>query len=232
MTDLITQLKKDYGITKVYRWSGYANDPREKNVVKIMEDAAKFTGMIPSFLYTIAIGEGLGLWIKDKYDPVTPHNVRVQDSINGFNNLGVDHFYADFARTKKFLPNDYNVGDEFSLSVNMNEQSNTVQSAEFKDLKSGVQALAATLALRKTTFLNHCTTLNYIKKLGNPSSDQIHFWIYVYFQGEGRAKKYLTANAGYDFSTTPPANMTQIRKLALERVAAWKYVQSKKLFSS
>jgi hypothetical protein len=197
-----------------------------------MEDAAKFTGLTPSFLYTIAIGEGLGLWIKDKYDPVTPHKVRIQDSINGFDHLGVDHFYADFARTKKYLPIDYNAGDEFSLSVNMNEQLNTVQSAEFKDLKSGVQALAATLALRKTTFLNHCNTLNYIKNLGKPTTDQLHFWIYVYFQGEGRARKYLTSNAGYNFSAMPLSNMTQIRKLALERVAAWKYVQSKKLFSS
>jgi hypothetical protein len=62
--------------------------------------------------------------------------------------------------------------------------------------------------------------------------DQVACWIYVYFQGEDRAKKYMESNDGYDYSRAAPSNMAQIRKLALEHVAAWKYIQSKKIFSS
>lgn len=232
MTDLITKLKKDYGVNKVYRWSGYANDKREKKVVNIVEDAAKFAGLSPSFLYTIAIGEGLGLWVARKYDAVVPYEVRVQDSIDGFSYLGVDHFDADFNRTKKYLPKNFNIGDEYTATSNINEHGNTVQSGNFKNLKSGIQGLAATIALRKNVFLSHCKSLGYIKTDGKPNADQIAFWIYVYFQGEGRAKKYLESNGGYDYSKAAPSNMAQIRKLALERVAAWKYVQSKKIFTS
>lgn len=231
MTDLIAKLKKDYGVNKVYRWGGYADDKREKKLVKIIEDSAKFTGLSPSFLYTIAVGEGLGLWVNRKYDAVVPYEVRIQDSINGFDYLGVDHFDADFNRTKKYLPKNYNLGDEYTSSTHINEHGNAVQSGNFKNLKAGIQALAASIALRKNIFLSHCKSLNYIKNHGNPNVDQIAFWVYVYFQGEGRAKKYLESNGSYDYSKVAPSNMAQIRKLALERVAAWKYIQSKKIFS-
>ena len=118
--------------------------------------------------------------------------------------LGVDHFYSDFSRTKKYLPKDYNLGDEFKASVHQNELFKFVQSAEFNNLKSGIQALAATIAVRKSAFLSHCNSLGYTTKFGSPNTDQTHFWIYVYFQGEGRAKKYLESNAGYDFSNAAP----------------------------
>jgi len=73
MVDLIDQLKQEFAVKRVYKWNGYVDDGREKEVVKIMEDAAKSTGLIPSFFGTIAIGEGLGLWIDSNYNPVPPH---------------------------------------------------------------------------------------------------------------------------------------------------------------
>lgn len=228
---LIEKLKKEFDVDKVYKWHGYVNDSREKNVVKIIEDVAKFSSFAPSFLCTIAVGEGLGLWINDSYAVNNPHKVRVNDSIDGFDYLGVDHFAADFNRTKKYLPKDYNLGDEYNVSSRINEHGNTVQSATFKNLKSGIQALAATISHRKRLFLSHCKEFGYIEKFKNPTQEQLAFWIYVYFQGEGRAKTYLKSNGGYDYFKASPGMMNQIRSLALERVAAWKFMQSKKIFT-
>jgi hypothetical protein len=232
MSKLIEKLKKEFDVDKVYKWHGYVNDSREKNVVKIVENAAKFTSLTPSYLCTIAVGEGLGLWIEDSYAASSPHNVRVNDSIDGFDYLGVDHFAADFNRTKKYLPKDYNLGDEYNTVSRINEHGNTVQSASFKNLQAGLQALAATIALRKQLFLTHSKELGYIKDYGNPTKEQEAFWTYVYFQGEGRAKAYLKDNKGYNYLKAPPGLMNQIRTLALERVAAWKFLQSKKIFTS
>jgi len=231
MVDLIDQLKQEFAVKRVYKWNGYVDDGREKEVVKIMEDAAKSSGLIPSFLGTIAIGEGLGLWIDSNYNPVPPHEVQTGKSIDGFNHLGVDHFTADFARTRKYLPKDYNEGDEFTMRQTRNEKNELVSSAVFKDLKSGIQALGATIRLRRDAFRSHGATLKYAKP-GQPTVEQEAFWIYVYFQGEGRAQKYLKANGGYDYAKASPIDMREVRRLSLERVAAWKFIQSKKIFSA
>lgn len=229
MPNLTQKLKQQFGVKKIYRWNGYVDDKREKNVVSIIEKAAKRNKLIPSYLCTLAIGEGFGLWIDDNYGP---KSVNVNNPVDGFENLGLDHFSADFNRTKKHLPNDYNKGDEFTTSTAINEHNKTVQSAKFKNVEAGIQAFSATLALRKDIFFNHSRQLGYIKSVGNPSSEQEAFWIYVYFQGEGRAKKYLQSNKNYDYSNKAPSSMLQIQRLALERVAAWKYMQSKSIFTT
>jgi len=229
MPDIALKLKQKLAIDRVYRWSGYVDDKREENVVRIIENAAKLNSLVPSYLCTIAIGEGFGLWIDDNYGPNT---VNVDKSIDGFEYLGLDHFGADFSRTKKFLPKDYNRGDEYEDSTAINEHGKEVTSGKFKNVKSGIQALSATLALRMRLFYNNSKQLGYINKYGKPNSEQEAFWIYVYFQGEGRAKGYLQSNAGFDFMKKAPSYMQQVNRLARERVAAWKYLQSKKIFSS
>ena len=228
MPDLIEQLKQQFAVKRVYKWNGYVDDGREKPVVTIVEEVAKATGLVPSFLGTIAIGEGLGLWIDRNYDPVPPHLVRVDAPIDGFNNLGVDHFSADFARTRKYLPNDFNEGDEFTTRRSVNEKMQVVSSAVFKNLKSGIQALGATLRLRRDGFRRDTAARRY----RTPTAEQEAFWMYVYFQGEGRATRYLTANGSHDYAKAAPAEMREVRRLALERAAAWKFIQSKKLFSA
>ena len=42
MSKLIEKLKKEFDVDKVYKWHGYVNDSREKNVVKIVENAASY----------------------------------------------------------------------------------------------------------------------------------------------------------------------------------------------
>ncbi len=225
-SDLIKKIKKKYKVSKVYKWYGYVNDKREKNVVKIIEDVASELSIIPSYLCTIAIGEGLGLWIDDNYDSKKPHNVIINNKINGFDYLGVDHFSSDFNRVKKFLPKDYNIGDEFTEQERTNEHGQQVMSSVFKNLKSGIYAIGSVLAHRKELLINKGIKLNY----NNPNEDEIAYWMYVYFQGEGRAGDYLESNDDFDYTKKPPINMRQIKRLSLERVASWRYMQSKSIF--
>lgn len=229
MPDLTIKLKRKFGIGRVFHWSGYVDDKREENIVRIIENAAKLNMLIPSYLCTIAIGEGFGLWINYNYGQKT---VNTEKSIDGFEYLGLDHIGADYDRTKKHLPKDYNRGDEFEDSMAINEHGQEVKSAKFKNVKSGVQALSATLALRKQLFYTHSKQFSYIKTLGRPNTEQEAFWICVYFQGEGRAKRYLQSNSGFDFMKKAPPSMLQVNRLARERVAAWRYLQSKRIFTS
>lgn len=144
MPDLTLKLKRRFGVSKVYHRSGYVNDPRQENIVNIIESAAKLNRLIPSYVCTIAIGEGFGLWIDDNYGPKA---VNIDKSIDGFEYLGLDHFGADFNRTKKYLPEDYNRGDDYEDSNAVNEHGLEVQSAGFKNVKSGIQALHIVCAL-------------------------------------------------------------------------------------
>lgn len=228
MVSLVNALKKKYNIKHVYRYAGYADDSRERNIVLIIENAASRNRLIPSFVFTIAIGEGFGQWIDINYGP---RHVTVSNRINGFESLGLDHFNSDFTRVKRYLPKNFNRGDEFTGRTAINEKNHTVQSAGFKNATAGLQGLSATLAHRKKVFLQHCKDFGYIKKYGQPTPDQMAFWLYVYFQGEGRARSYLRSNVGYKYTKSPPSKMTQIKRLALERVASWRYVKSKRLFS-
>lgn len=222
------KISRIYGNRKVYEWTGYINDSREANVVQLIEDTCvTIPSIFPSLLYTIAAGEGLILWIDSNYDPSPPHNVMINNRINGFNYLGTDDFGGDFARYQPFLPSSYNEGDEFDIYYATNELGQQVVSADFKNLESGLLGIGAVIAHRKNKFISDASDLGYI----NPNIDQTVFWTYVYFQGEGRAKSYLTANNGFDFTKQSPANMREIRRLALERLATWRYIKTKNILS-
>jgi hypothetical protein len=217
-----------YGGIRVYEWIGYIDDSREANVVQLLENTCEIIpSLFPSLLYTIAIGEGLNLWIDNNYSPTPPHNVMINNRINGFDYLGTDDFGSDFARYRPFLPNTYNEGDEFVPYNAINEHNNPVISADFKNLESGLLGIGAVIAHRKNKFLSDALELNYDNE---PNIDQIIFWTYVYFQGEGRAKKYLQNNNDFDFSKNTQ-NMTQIRRLALERLATWRYIKTSNILS-
>ncbi len=230
MATLVQELKKKYGVSKVYKWSGWADQKREKVIVDIMERVAKSNQLSPSFLYTIACGEGFGLLVDLLYKGST---VNVNNPVSGFGALGLDHFSSDFNRVKKYLPSDFNKDDEFWVIKDINEKGEVVFSADFKNVESGILGLSATLKHREMLFLAHGRLLKDSEgnPLKAPDEDQKVFWTYVYFQGEGRALKYLNQNGDYDYSRNAPAQMKQIRQLSLERLAAWKYIQAQHLFS-
>lgn len=233
--------RKKYNARKVYRWTGYADDKEEKPLVTLIEKIAKKQNLIPSYFYTIAIGEGLGATYIDL--PSSFNNfslptklLRTDLEINGFDVLGVDDFGSEYSRYKKHLPNTYNMsteknkfspGSEFYQEDRINELIKSTKSAIFKDLESALWAFGSTVAHRKELFIKHGKELGY----GSPTDDQTAYWIYVYFQGEGRAKRWLKSNGSYNI-TTKKTERGQVNTLATERLATWRYVQSEKLFSS
>jgi hypothetical protein len=159
----------------------------------------------------------------------------INNRINGFHYLGTDDFGGDFSRYQPYLPTSYNEGDEFDIYTTTNEWGDTVVSADFKNLESGLLGIGATIAHRKDKFLSDAAELGY----SSPNIDQIVFWTYVYFQGEGRAKVYLNVNKGFDFTKKAPIvtignnnyNMTSVRRLSLERLATWRYIKTKNILS-
>lgn len=217
-----------YGGFKVFEWIGYINDERETNVVQLIENTCiTIPSISPTLLYTIAAGEGLILWIDSNYDTNPPYNVLIQNTIDGFVYLGTDDFGSDFFRYQQFLPDNYNEGDEFTTYNTTNEHGETVISANFKNLESGLLGIGSVIAHRKNKFITDALDLGY----NNPNIDQIVYWTYVYFQGEGRAKTYLSSNKGFDYTKSAPSNMRQVRKLALERLATWRYIKINNYFT-
>ncbi|WP_346882966.1 hypothetical protein [uncultured Algibacter sp.] len=223
-------LKKQYGARKVFRWLGYADGNNEKALVDYINTIAIGLNIPPSYFYTIAIGEGLGkkhLDLDTSFD--AKGNLRTDQTMSGLSHFGLDDFGDDFSRVKKYLPNDYNSGDEFDTVVGSRPNDfgrKTVNTAIFKDLESGLEGFGAILKHRRDLFLSHAKAFNYPA----PNADQIAFWNYCYFQGEGRAKRYLHDNKGLDYNNAAPANMKEVKQLALERLATWRYVQMNKLF--
>jgi len=231
------ELAKQYNVPKVYGWSGYADDEKEKPLNDLIEKIAKEQNFIPSYLYTIAVGEGLGdVYVSPEYnynkDPKTNKlSLKIDQEIRGFSVLGVDDFSDDFPRVKKYLPSDYNEGDEFVSQFESRKGEwgrQGVNSAIFKNLESALLGYSAVLAHRRDLFKAHAKELAY----STPTEDQLAYWTYCYYQGEGRAKKYLKSNKSLDFTLPAPAEMKGVKLKALERVATWRYVQFRNVFSS
>lgn len=227
--------KDKYGVENVYTWSGYIDDDREAGVLKLIITISGSLNISPSYYSTIAIGEGLGVYIDYNYASTEPFNVILDKPVDGFSFLGTDDFGSEYNRYKKYLPdtynegigfNDFNTGAEFFKKRTDNELGHKVVSAIFKDLESALWAFGATLKHRKDTFLRHAKEFGYRR----PSEDETAYWVYVYFQGEGRARTWLRANKGFNINNNM-SDRGQVHKLAMERLASWRYLQSKRIFS-
>ncbi len=87
--------------------------------------------------------------------------------------------------------------------------------------------MTVVLSHRRALVLKHAAELGY----SAPTEDQEAFWIYVYYQGEGRGKSYMESNGDLNYDKNPPSKMRVIKRLAIERLATWRYMQTKKLFT-
>lgn len=224
-------MEAKYKANKVYRWTGYADEPREKPLVVLMEKIAIANSFMPSFLYTIAIGEGLGhLYMDYDWNYGKDGLIILNNKISGFGMLGVDDFGSDYPRIKKYLPKDYNEGDEFEKIVKDRKGEwgrNKVTSAIFKDMESALEGFAAMVQLRRDLFIRDSRALGY----PTPNDDQKAFWTYVYYQGEGRANEYLKYNKGLDFTKASNSTMKDVRNKAIDRLATWRYIKEMNIFT-
>lgn len=226
------ELKNEYGV-HVSAYGGYANDKREKPVVDIIETVAKSVGLKPSYLYTIAVGEGLGELYLDIESNYKNDQLVTNKQINGFQTLGVDFFSSpkEYPRFEKYLPDDYNINDEYSpLFAVRNERNGReiVPSAFFKDLESAIEGVGAVLKHREDIFVNTYRQLG----LRRPTQDEYAYWTYYFFQAEGDAKRLLKKNNDLNIFHSKTTSRKSIHIKALERVASWRYVLHYDIFTS
>lgn len=179
---------------------------------QIFTNAAKRAGLDPIELFTVAIGEGLAsalesmyrrqrklAWDTTDYSGLDETDIRYNDQISGFDNLGLDLFSDEFNSVKKYLPKDYNAGDEFYSEKRVRDEAygvETVNTAMFKNLETGIDGLAAVYATRRDKVLDLGKKSGY----GEPTRDQLQFWSYYYFKGPVEAEMALKDAKGWDYS--------------------------------
>ncbi|WP_340199088.1 hypothetical protein [Ascidiimonas sp. W6] len=242
------EIRKHYQAWKVIAVAGYVNEERESLAKEIIEKVALENGFIPSYFATIVLTEGLGITYLDlasSYSKTAPYNLRNDIIVEGYQLGGVDDFGYHFKdRYKKYLPKSFNEGfsksdlksgAEFMKVYQSNERGESIVTADFNNMESLIWACGATLAHRRDLFLKHVAQLGYSK----PSEDQLAYWTYMYYQGEGRAYKSLKNN-GLDIfkiNSTLASNRTITKEqrdpndVALSNLASWRYLQEFKIFS-
>lgn len=227
------EYRRKYG-QKPRAYAGYADEPREQEVVRIIEKVAKPLGIYPSFLFTIAVGEGLGWLYLDLPSSFDKNNKLITDEkINAFQTLGMDFFGSplEYPRFEKYLPKDFNEGDEYEVFMAERDEKygkEIVPSAIFKDLESAIEGIGAVLAHRIELFEKKYKHLGYPK----PTDDEKAYWYYAFYQAENDAERALAANKNFDFLNHQAAQSQQVHQLALERVASWRYLLAFNIFTS
>ncbi|MEL0650803.1 hypothetical protein V6246_05170 [Algibacter sp. TI.3.09] len=240
------ELKNKYQAWKVLAVAGYVNGANERLANNIIEEVAKDLGFIPSYFATIILTEGLGinyLENSNNFSKNAPYGVRNDIIVSGYQIAGTDDFGSEFNRYKKYLPNTFNEGKtiadiegdaEFIQHHTENEREKTV-SAYFKNMESAIWACGATLAHRRDLFLRHAKELGHL----TPTEDELAYWTYLYYQGEGRARTALEKAATLDIfarntdygSRVVTLDNREPNDVALSNLASWRYLQWSNTFS-
>ena len=124
----------------------YENE--ETPVKELVTKSGKQSGLRTSLFYASAMEEGMrGLFPTAQNKGQIDFSGNEKFPISGFVNFGLDRF-SDIYPTlvkKGYLPSDFNMN--FEKSPEVNEKKEKINSANFKDLDSALQAKAATLRL-------------------------------------------------------------------------------------
>ena len=228
------EFKHYYG-QKPKAYAGYVDEPSEKKILDLFEDIGGRLNILPSYLFTIACGEGLSMHYLDKKTSSYYNNkgdLMTDNPMSAFSILGLDFFGSpkEFPRIKKYLPSDYNEGDEYvSYNAERNERygKEEVPSAYFDGFQSAIEGFGAVLAHRIELFDKQRKKLGYAL----PTEDEKAYWYYAYFQGEGDANRALETNKDYSFLAHQAAASPEVHRLCLERVATWRYLLAFNIFS-
>lgn len=229
----VTTLTNTWGVRPL-RWQGWIDDPSEVNTARaILEATGGQTAIRPSFLYTIAIGEGL-LYYLDANNRFT--HVDTSQPVSGFVELGVDTFATSAAGLKKsgLLPAWFKEGVDYTVTESVNEKNENVKSADFPDLRRGLIALRAMLGDSRARFLSDAKTVLGPAKAAKLTQDQIDYFTYVYFNaGAGFGKKHLVSQglaAVKKWEGPPPPDNRIARFNALQRLSTLQLMDSLQLF--
>ncbi len=229
----VTTLTQTWGVRPL-RWHRWVDDPSEVDTARAILDATEGQSAIrPSYLYTVAIGEGL-LFYLDASNRFT--RVDTTMPVDGFNHLGVDTFgtQADALKRKGLLPADFLEGRDYHLTEAVNERNERVVTANFPDLPRGLVALRAMLASCHATFLADALRVLGPAAASRLTQDQVDYFTYVYFNaGPGFGKRHLQSAglaAVRPWGGPPPPDNRIARFNALQRLSTLKLMESMDLF--
>jgi hypothetical protein len=160
--------------------------------------AAKNVGLNPALLYASAMEEGMsGLYPRKFEGKADQVDFSGDDAfpVSGFVNFGVDNFsdaYAGLVK-KGYLPADFN--KNFKKSVETNEKKQKVNSANFKDADSALQAKAAMVKASEDEIKNIASK----NKIDLSDKAKEFFTLVTYNAGSGNAEKMLKeySKSGY-----------------------------------
>jgi len=210
----------------------YENASKEALVVTIIEKLAIQTNVLPSYLYTVAIMEGLQEIRINDHSKFKKANLDKNNTTNNYQNYGSGFFSAFNKRSvkEKYLPKSCNKEDAFekvSELINKAKEKETEYSANLKNIENDLWAIAAVLKQRADRFERDWKALGYKK----PTEDEWAFWVYFYYQRPELAFQKIKELKGYDIFYLQTPNILKIRTKALESLAAWRYIQHYKIFS-
>ena len=229
----VTTLTEQWGVRPL-RWQGWLDDVSEVNTARaILEATGGQTSIRPSYLYTVAIGEGLPSYLDANS---TYSAVDTSKPVSGFSDLGTDTFATAAADLKRrgFLPEWFQEGRDYTVTSHVNEKGENVQSADFPDLKRGLIALRAMLADCRSRFQRDARAVLGASAASRLTQDQLDYYTYVYFNaGAGFGRKHLQANglgAVAKWDAPPPADNRIARYNAIQRLSTQKLMDSLGLF--
>lgn len=161
----------------------------EKTPVKdIITQSASKSGLRPALFYASSMEEGMrGLFPTAKNKGQIDYSGNDQFPISGYVNFGLDRFSEAYPELEKkgYLPAGFD--KNFQKSQEVNEKKEKVNSANFKDLPSAVQAKAAMVKLSQDDITQ------FAEKNKIPLSEKAKefFTLINYNAGGGNARKML-----------------------------------------
>lgn len=226
-------LQTKYGV-RPRHWGGFVDDRREIGVMKSVMAAAKTVpGISPAFLFTIGVGEGLNSYFDATPDAVVDTSMQV----SGFGEVGLDQFISmvPALKAKHLLPADWAEGVQYTREAPIsNELGQQVVSANFRDLDTGLTALAAVLGSCRQQFLHDAAQVLGPAAARALTPQQTNFFTYVYFNaGPGFGKKQLVTQGLNYFRPASPnsaENSSNARMNALIRIATLELLEQNKTF--
>lgn len=242
--DVSNELSTASYFTTVYNirpkwWANYQFGGNQLYVSNSFENAGSSTGISPSMLYTVAVGEGLQYnWARRLYGDVT-------GAVNSFQYFGLDFFGSEAPNLirKGYLRADFNEGDEYtSLGVGKRFESaqdialggTRVYPVNFKTIALGVEGFSASFHQRWDMSTGFGNKLGFS---GTPTQDQNFFWSYVLFSaGTGGVAREnfqkigqwdFTTFKGFSYSDNPKEPISK----AYQRYVTWRYIKLAGSFS-
>lgn len=236
-------IQSQYGVRPL-RYFGYLDEKGEQALAEaILEGSRRANGnphgvsVDPAFVFTVAMAEGLNLWMNVNYDGNYPN--WMESAVDGYQYVGLDWFKREQKELKSgdFLRSTFQ-GFREDRWVS-NEKGERLKVGVFYNLSDAMEALAATIAYRKWLFLEDARKFLGEQTVGELTEAEINFWTYIYFNpGPGFGMEQLQSKGRHFFRrwTGPPRlerkdPRNNAHYKAMLRLATWELVSQSGLFA-